>query len=483
MASKKKLMTILIIEILGISAIGFGLTEEYIQVPALIDLRTDSSDGAHTLEYLLKLAKKRGFSALFISDHHLQRLEYGIRPFQNILKKKVEKPGLRKEGTKNYLKKIELFSRKYPDVILIAGTESAPFYYWKGSYFKKDLTVCDWEKHLLIFGLEEPEDYEKLPVLHNGYSIKHIFSLIGISHLFLLLLVFFGLYFLKGKGIVKYSGMIILVFSLLLLLNNHPFKSSPYSQYHGFQGISPYQLVIDYVNSKGGMVFWNHPQTLSGRGRIGPISKNTPPYPEVLLESKNYTGFAALYGDTITITEPNNIWDRVLKEYCQGQREKPVWGISAADFHQEGGASDKLGNYPTIFLVKDKTKEDILNALKKGRMYASSGDIDLPRLILEDFSISDSESSRKGIQGEEVLSRGFPRIKIRVSDSCPGKNSLSLRLIRSGKLLQTFKGESPLYIEFQDDFMEKGKKIYYRLDVEDEKGRKLVSNPIFVRFE
>ena len=284
MASKKKLMTILIIEILGISAIGFGLTEEYIQVPALIDLRTDSSDGAHTLEYLLKLAKKRGFSALFITDHHLQRLEYGIRPFQNILKKKVEKPGLRKEGTKNYLKKIELFSRKYPDVILIAGTESAPFYYWKGSYFKKDLTVCDWEKHLLIFGLDKPEDYEKLPVLHNGYSIKHIFSLIGISHLFLLLLVFFGLYFLKGKGIVKYSGMIILVFSLLLLLNNHPFKSSPYSQYHGFQGISPYQLVIDYVNSKGGMVFWNHPQTLSGRGRIGTILKNTPPYPEVLVE-------------------------------------------------------------------------------------------------------------------------------------------------------------------------------------------------------
>ena len=42
---------------------------EYIQVPGLIDVRTDFSDGAHTLEYLIKLAKKRGIDVLFINDH------------------------------------------------------------------------------------------------------------------------------------------------------------------------------------------------------------------------------------------------------------------------------------------------------------------------------------------------------------------------------------------------------------------------------
>jgi hypothetical protein len=232
------------------------------------------------------------------------------------------------------------------------------------------------------------------------------------------------------------------------------------------------------------MVFWNHPETLSGKGKLGPISRDTPPYPQVLKESKNYSGFAALYGDYITITEPGNIWDKVLIEYCSGHRENPVWGISSADFHREGGAGDKLGNYPTFFLVKSKTKKDILDALKKGRMYACRGDADSPRLILEDFSISDSKSSQKAFMGEEIFSKGYPSINIRISTTDSEKgNSITVRLIRSGNLLETFSAETPLSINFEDDFFEPGKKIYYRLDAMDKKGRKLVSNPIFVQFQ
>ncbi len=110
---------------------------EYIQVPGLIDIRTDFSDGAHTLEYLIKLAKKRGIDVLFINDHDRKVLEYGIHPFQNILRKRVEEPSINKGGPENYLNIIDAASKKYPDVILIPGAESAPFYYWKGSYFKK----------------------------------------------------------------------------------------------------------------------------------------------------------------------------------------------------------------------------------------------------------------------------------------------------------------------------------------------------------
>jgi len=242
--------------------------------------------------------------------------------------------------------------------------------------------------------------------------------------------------------------------------------------------------LIDYVNSRGGMVFWNHPETKSGKAKLGPIFRDTPPYPQVLIESTNYTGFAALYGDSITITEPGNIWDNVLIEYCSGQRANPVWGISSADFHREGGVGENLGNFPTFFLVKSKTKKDILDALKKGRMYACRGYVDSPRLILEDFSISDSKSSQKVVMGEEIFSKGYPSINIRISttDSKKG-NSITARLIRSGNLLETFSAETPLSINFEDDFFEPGKKIYYRLDATDKKGRKLVSNPIFVEFQ
>jgi hypothetical protein len=232
------------------------------------------------------------------------------------------------------------------------------------------------------------------------------------------------------------------------------------------------------------MVFWNHPETLSGKGKLGPIFRDTPPYPQLLKESKNYSGFAALYGDAITITEPGNIWDKVLIEYCSGVRTNPVWGISSADFHREGGAGDKLGNYPTFFLVKSKTKKDILDALKKGRMYACRGDADSPRLILEDFSISDSKSSQKVVMGEEIFSKDYPSINIRISTTDSEKgNSITVRLIRSGNLLETFSAETPFSINFEDDFFEPGKKIYYRLDAIDKKLRKLVSNPIFVQFK
>ncbi len=457
---------------------------EYIQTPGLIDLRTDFSDGAHTLEYLIKLDKKRGIDVLFINDHDRKVLEYGIRPFQNILKKRVEESSINKGGPENYLNMIDAASQKYPNLILIPGAESAPFYYWRGSYFKKNLTVCDWERHLLIFGLEEPKDYKELPILHNGYSTKYILSSIPIASFLFLALLIVGLYMIKWKGIIRYSGIAISVFALLLVINNHPLKSSPYDQYHGPQEISPYQLLIDYVNSRGGMVFWNHPETKSGRGKLGPIFRDTPPYPQVLKESKNYSGFAALYGDFITITEPGNIWDKVLMEYCSGRRANPVWGISTADFHREGGAGEKLGNYPTFFLVRSKTKKDILDALKKGRMYACRGDADSPRLILEDFSISDSKSSQKVVMGEEIFSKGYPSINIRISTTDSEKgNSITVRLVRSGNLLETFSAETPLSINFEDDFFEPGKKIYYRLDAIDKKGRKLVSNPIFVQFQ
>jgi len=484
----KEFLFFLIIAFMGVTIKSYAQTDEniheYIQVPGLIDVRTDFSDGAHTLEYLVKLAKKRGIYVLFINDHDRKVLEYGIRPFQNILRKRVEEPSINKKGPENYLNMIDTASKKYPDLILIPGAESAPFYYWKGSYFKKNLTVCDWERHLLIVGLEEPKDYKELPILHNGYSTKYILSSIPIASFLFLALLIVGLYMIKWKGIIRYCGIAISVLALLLVINNHPLKSSPYDQYHGYQEISPYQLLIDYVNSRGGMVFWNHPETKSGQGKLVPIFKDTPSYPQVLIESTNYTGLAALYGDSITITEPGNIWDKALIEYCSGQRGNPVWGISSADFHKEGGAGEKLGNFPTFFLVKSKTKKDILDALKKGRMYACRGDVDSPRLILEDFSISDSKTSQKVVMGEEIFSEGYPSINIRISTTDSEKgNSITVRLIRSGNLLETFSAETPLSINFEDDFFEPGKKVYYRLDTIDEKGRKLVSNPIFVEFQ
>jgi hypothetical protein len=465
----------------------FGLADEpdeYIQVAGLFDIHTNFSDGAHSLDYLIKLAEKRDISVLFVSDHPRVTIEYGLRPFQNILKKRVDRPSINKGGAANFLNMIQNASKNHPEMILIPGAEAAPFYYWRGSFFKKNLTACDWERHLLIIGLTKPQDYEELPILHNSSSRYYARSPISIG-LFLLLIPFLaGLYLLKKPGILRYFGVMIIVFSLLLIINNHVFKRPPYDQYHGPQGISPYQLLINDVNSRGGMIFWNHPETRSGQGKLGPIFKETLPYPQLLLESRDYTGFSALYGDTITLTEPGNIWDQVLTEYCLELRKKPVWGISTADFHKEGEAGEKLGNFPTVFLVKNKTKDDILESLRNGRMYSYLGDITSARLALEEFSISAPGNSHKEFMGGEIISEGYPRIKIRVSiEGGEQENLLTLRLIRFGKLIKTFSNQGLLDIDFTDEFFEPGKKIYYRLDLNDKRNRTIVSNPIFVKFQ
>jgi len=458
-------------------------TMDYLQVSGLIDLRTDFSDGAHTLEYIIELAETRGFDVLFLNEHDLLTVEYGLWPLRNIFKKRENRSSLLKNGVENYFNQIQTASIKFPETILIPGTESSPFYYWKGSLFKRNLTLCDYEKHLLTVGLEMEKDYEDLPIIHNKIISKFHVPVFSIGLFLLAIALYLGLFRKNRRKILRYSGILLVVFCFLLIVNNFFFKKFLYSPYQGYQGILPYQSLIDYVNSRGGIIFWNHPETKSGQGKLGPVFRETAPYPQVLSESIGYTGFAAIYAEGITITEPGGLWDQILLEYCEGKREKPIWGISTADFHEEGHAGEKLGNFPTVFLVKEKSKKNILDALKKGRMYASRGDVDLPRLRLREFYISDSKSSQRGVMGEEIQIVGTPEIHILISTDDPGEvNPLKVRLIRDGKLLKEFSGKTPLEINFLDEISKPGRKAYYRLDVRDSRNRIVVSNPIFVIF-
>ncbi len=453
--------------------------KDYLQVAGLIDLRTSYSDGSLDPESLVKLAKQRGFSVLFINDHDRLAMEYGLLPFRNIVRKRVELKSINKAGAEDYLNSIRKAQEVYPDMIIIPGSETAPFYYWTGSYFKKNLTAHDHERRILTIGLEQPEDYESMPIIHNGLSTR--FAAICLSTVFVFLVaLILGIFLIRWKGFYRISGMAIAALSALFIVNTQPFRSSPFDQYHGDQGIAPYQLFIDYVSSRGGMTFWNYPETRSGVRKMEPIFLDTPPYPEVLGLSTGYTGFAALYGDSITVTEPGDIWDRVLLEYCEGSRDRPVWGISTADFHEDGGAGERLGNFPTVFLAREKTKEEILSAMRKGRMYACRAKYP-QRMILSEFLVSSSGLKTTAVSGEEIVLRENPRIQILLSSKEPTEKQVRVRLIRSGKLIKTFNGSLPMKIDHEDNYFEPGQKIYYRIDARG--CGILVSNPIFVTFE
>ncbi len=448
---------------------------DYFQAVGVIDTRTSFSDGAYDPLALAHLAAKKGLDVLVFNDHDRMVLEYGVPPFRNILKKKVELNSINKTGAAEYLKAIYRASRQIENLIVIPGSETAPFYYWQGSLFSRNLTAHDHEKRLLTIGMEAPRDYLDLPILHNGYTRRYIKNflpaMILLSGSFLL-----GLLLLREKRFYRLAGIFISLLSLLYLVNLKPFRSSPYDAYHGSQGIAPYQLVIDYVNARNGMTFWNYPETRSGIRKMGPIYVNTPPYPEVLEDAVNYTGFAAIYGDTISLTEPGKQWDRVLSAYCKGERKRPVWGIATADFHKEGDGKQQLGDFPTVFLVSAKSQKEILSAMRQGRMYACGAKYP-QRIVLEDFSVCAGSCRQHAVMGEEIQLESPPKIHIALALKQPAANRVNIRLIRSGRLIRTFSGSLPMEIEVVDTDVRPGEKNYYRIDVSGH--GKLVSNPIF----
>jgi hypothetical protein len=453
----------------------------YEQIPALMDLRTTFSDGAYDPETLVQMAVNKGFSVIFLNDHDRVVMEYGLPPFRNIIKKKEELNSINKSGADRYLRIIAGLRKMYPNVVLIPGTESTPFYYWTGSPFTGTLTANDHERRILTMGLEKTEDYETLPILHNGLSRSHIRAAMPALAAFILCFLI-AVYFLFRHGWWRISGAVLAILSVGFFINTVFARPSPFDAYHGKQGAAPYQLFIDAVGQKGGLTFWNYPETQSGVRKLGPIQVKTLPYPGMLLETRNYTGFAAIYGDTVTITEPGNVWDVVLREYCSGFRERPPWGIATADFHKEGDSGQKLGDFQTVLWLTEKTPRSALEALKTGKMYACQGTFPrIPRL--DEFSVSAAvpDTAPRMISGDELILERNPRIRITISGGVAGAGKqVQVRLIRSGTLIQIFKGTLPLAIDYTDVLQTPGEKIYYRMDMSGY--GTIVSNPIFVKF-
>jgi hypothetical protein len=445
-------------------------------VPGLIDIRTSFSDSPHAMEDIVMLARSRGFRVVFFNDHDRVALSYGVFPLRRLLAYRNEFPSILTSGPEKYLDEINKLAGRYPDMILVPGCITSPYYYWTGSWLKGDLTVHQYDRRLLIINLNEPQDYVQAPIIGNGLSLRYTRRLIPGLLLFVIPL-FIGLILLRWKGITRISGLIVVSVSILAIIDYNPFRSSMFSPYDGDQGMAPYQAVIDYVKERGGLCFWNYPEQLSGVRNQGPIFVNTPSYPEVLHQSINYTGFSAIYGDKITLTGPGNEWDRTLNEYCQGSRQNPPWGISTADFHEDGRLGLRLGVFPTTFLVRDFSKKAVLEAMAKGRMFCSRGDGQVwPRF---DYFNVQGNNEQKAFMGQTLTTTHPPVIRFRVSMNSDKPQRMSLLLIRGGRLLKTFDSVLPMEVECSDQEAPAGEMTFYRLM---DRNKSLVSNPIFLRY-
>lgn len=476
---------------------------KYTLIPGVIHVHSTISNGEKTPEEIVQLAKEKGIKCVIFTDHDTMRWSYGTPPLRRVLQKVVDQNSILKYGAANYINTIEGLNEKYPDMLIMHGAEAIPFYYWQGSFLKDTLVLLNGNKHILVMGLQTPSDYEKLPSVGNGFpgvfNIESIFSLWPLS-LFLLGWLLISLR--KNKNSTKNkdsnktkynktAGIICFFVGVVFLVNNFPFKTPIFDQYHDGQSIYPYQYLIDYVNEKDGLTFWAHPEV--GRSmEISGIKVVSSPYEEDLLNTFDYTGIAIFSEGMRRVGPPGGIWDQILLQYCAGLRERPVWVIGEVDY--------KVQDYPidetqTIFLLKEKNSEAILNALRTGKMYAVMGAAN--SLTLNSFVVEDVDSGKLAFMGDEITIKDKPRIRIVVTvhdsdKSSPPersrageyeKRNFNIDLIRNGSVIKTFEADGPIDIVYDDDYHNPGEKIYYRLAIDT--GylfRGIVTNPIFVQF-
>ena len=115
--------------------------------------------------------------------------------------------------------------------------------------------------------------------------------------------------------------------------------------------------------------------------------------------------------------------------------------------------------------------------MEKGRLYCSRGN-GLVWLKLDYFNVY-GNNGRKGFMGDTLDMNIYPAVKFRITYNTGITQPIIVHLVRGGELLQTFKGETPMEVEYIDRNPPPGKMTYYRLI---DKKKHLTSNPIFVTY-
>jgi hypothetical protein len=250
------------------------------RIAGSIHVHTSFSGGNLKPKEAVSLAREKGIKILAITDYSDRKWEYH--------RIGINKPSVLKFGTGKYLEEIGETANENPDMIVMCGLEASPSYYWEGSFLKP---VCrDYNKHILVLGLEGPDELENLPLAAR--------------------------------------------------------KNSGYDRYSGSHGIEPYQKFIDYVNLHGGLTFWAHPD-MEDNFRYLNARLYTPAYAEDLKGISGYTGFSVLpRGEGMA--EPGGCWDEILSDYCEGRREKPVKDGKANEFVSMGETFPNAADSVTV---------------------------------------------------------------------------------------------------------------------------------------
>jgi len=416
---------ILLILLAGVGPVSADT--EYQQVIGLIHMDSEVSGGENSLAMLAAVAKNAGAGLAIVTDHDTQKATYGLWPLKNTLRISHSRASVRNYGIEKYLGEIDAVDRDLEDFDFMPGIEAVPYYKWDRAPFSNALVLKNIHRHMLVMGLDTPEQIENLPSIEAGYPSRVTpKSLLGLLWL-IPLIVSFVLYKPPSVRHMYYDNWVsaliaqqlnliavpMMIISVVFIFNCAPFKEPVVDQYMPEPGARPYQEVIDYVNREGGLIFWAHPeaaylQTLdSEQGNImvstllktvlkDGLEISTDPYYDLLNDTYDYTGYAIFFEGYRIVGKPEGMWDSLLLQFCKGTRERPVWAISEIDM-EEGTDPETASEAQTVFLVKERTKADYLDALRKGRVYCFTKNL-THWVTIRDYSVS--AAGTRAISGE-----------------------------------------------------------------------------------
>jgi hypothetical protein len=468
----------------------------YVPIVAAVHVHSTASTGTLSLDALATRAEQLGIDAVLLTENLSLRYEYGLYPLESFMRVSRSFHSLMDYGVSRYLNDVAEAQARHPRVILIPGLEVAPYYYWSGSLWSRDLTMHAAQKNLLVFGLTSAEQIATLPAAGNISSYSYGPQTLSLFLPMLLAAPVLWAWRAKSDAVgqahsrisrkKRIAGFGLVTIAGVLTLNAWPIGEPPFNPYDTTLRYRPYQAFIDSVTRSGGSTLWSMTEARDFQtvelGPFGTATISTDPHPEALLLTTGYAGFGGLYQEARQATQPNRIWDQLIKLYASGERDDRPAMVGEIAFHSPDHAGKELDQVLTIFWVQERSQAGILDAIRQGRAYAVERYKKEFRLTLDDFHAATGDGGRRVGPGEALSIAQDSPISLHVSVSTTDNQGhpVTVRLIKSGEVMAHTTGVTPLHYDVLDPHGSSGMGETYRLEVRGGQTGELLTNPIYI---
>ena len=424
------------------------------------------------IEDLQLAAALEGVDAILFTEHLLAEWEWSPPLLRAFWRFRTSRPSVSRLGIERYFQTIDALDARVPALTLIGGVEVAPYYRWTGSPLTGSLVMHDWQRNLMVAGLSEPADYEDLPVLGLHRDLT---ATLG-GWLWLLILVVIAVATLTALNHLRWRLTVVGGAGLALMLWSGPPPSTPWSPYGPDPGAAPWQAVIDSVQALEGLVLWTGVESADDRREAG-VHILTPEHPEMLLATRGWDGFGALYPEGLRAYRPGMWWDRALQRHVQSGQGHPPWGWGENVLHYPSQLKIKgLTQVETVLLAPDRSRQELLDALREGRGYALWSTQEGVRMVMETFRVRSGDAA--ATHGGSLPGSGPVEVRVSWYWDGEGDRPVTMRLIGDGEVVAERDGLAPGTEIFR--LPERARPSYVRVELKA-RDHILLGNPVFLR--